>query len=104
MPALEITTMIGCPLMCTFCPQDKLLKSYKDPVRVLSFDTFATAIGKIPQHFEIVFAGYNEAWSNKNCTDMVEHALKENRKISIFTTLQGMTDNDCDTIIDLYKL
>lgn len=103
MPSLEITTMIGCPLMCTYCPQDKLLKSYKDPVRVLPFDTFATAINKIPAHFEIVFSGYTEAWSNKNCTDMIEHALTKNRKISIFTTLQGMSEDDCDRIINLYK-
>ena len=28
-PILEITTMIGCPLMCSFCPQKTLKKNYK---------------------------------------------------------------------------
>ena len=28
MPTMEITTMVGCPLMCTFCPQDGLKNSY----------------------------------------------------------------------------
>ena len=27
-PVMELTTMIGCPLMCTFCPQDALRTQY----------------------------------------------------------------------------
>ena len=30
MNTLEITTQIGCPLMCTFCPQDKLRQADPD--------------------------------------------------------------------------
>lgn len=30
MASLEITTLLGCSLNCTFCPQDKLKKNYKD--------------------------------------------------------------------------
>ena len=33
MPTIEITTMIGCPLMCNVCPQDKLIKSYKGKLK-----------------------------------------------------------------------
>ena len=35
-PTLEITTMIGCPLMCTFCPQDNLRDAYgKDDAKYM---------------------------------------------------------------------
>src|SRR5690606_11786634 len=27
-PKMELTTMVGCPLMCTFCPQDNLRTKY----------------------------------------------------------------------------
>ena len=32
---IEITTIIGCKNMCIYCPQDKLLKSYKDSKKIL---------------------------------------------------------------------
>jgi adenine C2-methylase RlmN of 23S rRNA A2503 and tRNA A37 len=36
MPTLEITTLIGCPMRCTFCPQDKLAANYPaEAVRAL---------------------------------------------------------------------
>ena len=29
-PVMELTTMVGCPLMCSFCPQENLRDSYGD--------------------------------------------------------------------------
>jgi hypothetical protein len=102
MPKFEITTMIGCSLMCSFCPQDKLLRAYKDPVRVMSFESFRTAIDKLPAEFEIVFAGYTEPWLNNDCTDFVEYAFRQQRKVSIYSTLYNMTPRDVDRLIDLF--
>ena len=102
MPHFEITTMIGCSLMCNFCPQDKLLRAYKDPVRVMSFESFQTAIDKLPAEFEIAFAGYTEPWLNKNCTDFVEYAFRQQRKVSIYSTLYNMNRNDVDRLINLF--
>lgn len=36
---LEITTYIGCPVRCSYCPQEVLLKKYKGEM-VMSFETF----------------------------------------------------------------
>lgn len=100
----EITTMIGCPLMCNFCPQDKLRKAYKDPVRIMTMDSFSTALHKLPKHFTITFAGYSEPWANKQCTDFLEYALVQGRDVAIFTTLSGMTQKDVSRIVTLHQL
>lgn len=104
MSKFEITTMIGCPLMCNFCPQDKLLRAYKDPVRVLTMENFQTALSKIPKDFKIVFAGFTEPWANEHCTDFVEYALESGRDIAIYTTLFRMTPDDVDRLVALYKI
>ena len=34
MPTIEINTNVGCKLACTFCPQDKLVKSYNKKINL----------------------------------------------------------------------
>ena len=58
---LEITVNIahkGCAVACIVCPQDKLSKTYNlypenKLIRDLSFDTFKTAIDKVPLTTEL---------------------------------------------------
>lgn len=102
--SLEITTQVGCPLMCTFCPQDKLAQSYTDPEKKMSMMTFCTVLDKLSKDVEIVFAGYTEPWANKLCTDFVEVALKKQFHISIYTTLYNLTRKDCDRLLKILKL
>jgi hypothetical protein len=92
MPTLEITTMIGCPLACTFCPQDKLAAAYTSEKRALSLVDFKTVIAKVPEHVRIDFSGMSEPWANRAATDMLEHALDKGRHVAVYTTLQGMRD------------
>lgn len=92
MPTLEITTMIGCPLACTFCPQDKLAANYTSDVRALSFADFKAILAKIPRHVRIDLSGMSEPWANRFATDMLAHALDEGRNVAVYTTLQGMRD------------
>lgn len=87
----EVTTTIGCPLMCSFCPQDKIRKAYKSPIRVMTQEVFETALNKIPLDIPIGFAGYAEPWLNKNCNNFVRYALGQGRKVGIYTTLYGMS-------------
>lgn len=103
-PALEITTMIGCPLMCTFCPQKNLRDSYgKLNDKYMSLDTFKTALSKIPKNTQIDFSGMSEPWANPHCTDMLEYALKEGFIVAIFTTLWGITLKEVNKIITLLE-
>ena len=111
MPTLEITTMIGCPLKCTFCPQTELKGAYEkenDPknkeTRYLSLENFKRIIDKLPKHVRIDFSGMAEPWANPQCTEMLRYALDSGFKVAVFSTLYGMTEADADIVIDLLKL
>lgn len=102
MPTLEITTMIGCPMRCTFCPQDKLVANYlADAVRALSFDNFKIIVDKVPSYVRIDFSGMAEPWANRFATDMLEYALESGRNVAVYTTLQGM--HDPNVVAELLK-
>ncbi len=102
MPTLEITTMIGCPMKCTFCPQDKLAAHYpEDAVRALSFESFRTILTKVPKHVRIDFSGLAEPWANRFATAMLEHTLERGYNVAVYTTLQGMHDPEC--VFDLLR-
>jgi organic radical activating enzyme len=91
MPSLELTTLIGCPLKCTFCPQDRLQSAYQDSVRSLTESTLATVLSKLPDDVRIDFSGFTEPWSNRNCNKFVKMCLDNRRTIAIYTTLVGMS-------------
>lgn len=91
--SLEITTMIGCPLMCTYCPQDSLRDAYGDDVKYMSLDDFKTIIDKVPTTTRLDFSGQAEPWVNPACTDMVEYALSKGFRLAIFTTLYNWDED-----------
>lgn len=107
MAYLEITTMIGCPLMCTFCPQKELKVAYGTSThsgkesKYLAFEDFETILRKLPSHVEIGFSGMSEPWANPQCTDMLKLALEQGRNVRIFTTLYGIRKDDAKNIIAL---
>ena len=101
-PAMEITTMVGCPLMCTFCPQKPLIKSYgKDRDKFLSVENYEIVLDKLPKNARIDFSGMSEPWANPDCTDMLELTLKKGFKVAIYTTLYKWTEDDIDRVKDL---
>lgn len=95
MAVIEITTVIGCPLMCTFCPQDSLKQSYgKNSDKYMSLETFAVILDKVPADVRFDFSGMAEPWANPHATKMLEMALERGRKVAIYTTLYGMSLED----------
>ena len=84
---LEITTMIGCPLMCNYCPQDSLRDAYGDDVKYMSLADFKTIVDKLPLNVRLDFSGQAEPWVNPECTDMFEYAMQKGFRTAIFTTL-----------------
>lgn len=99
MPTLEITTIVSCPLRCTFCPQEKLSENYTSDIRHLTLDNFKLILAKVPKHVRIDFSGMSEPWANRFATDMLEHTLKQGYDVAVYTTLQGM--RDADRVIDV---
>lgn len=100
MPTLEITTMIGCPLKCTFCPQDTLRAKYGKQEKYLSLDNFKLILSKVPTYVRIDFAGMAEPWANGDATAMLLHTLERGYNVAIYTTLYGMKAADVPEIVE----
>jgi len=105
-PHVEITLGIGCRIQCTFCPQQLLMDKYQEKNKtneitwsnpeLMSFQTFKNCINKIPKFVDIHFSGYFEPWLNPECTNMLLYAHKKGHRISVFTTLVGMNEEDIE--------
>ena len=91
-PVMELTTMIGCPLMCTFCPQDNLRTEYGDGTKYMSQTDLTKMLVKLPKNTRIDFSGMSEPWANPDCTAMLEEVLYMGFDVAIYTTLYGMKD------------
>jgi sulfatase maturation enzyme AslB (radical SAM superfamily) len=101
MPSLEITTVVGCKLACTYCPQSKLSRAYaRDLGRMMSFEDFRTIISTVPRHVRIDFSGMSEPWMNQEATDMLQYTLAAGFNIAVYTTLVGMTEEQAEDVID----
>lgn len=100
MPTLEITTMVGCPIMCTYCPQEQIRSAYsKDPDKYMSYANFEKILSTVPKYVRIDFSGMSEPWVNPHCTDFLRHTLVNGYQVAIYTTLCYM-DDFC-TVINL---
>ena len=84
--------MIGCPLMCTFCPQDNLRDNYGKGIKYMQPVDLVKVLVKLPKNTRNDFSGMSEPWANPECTQMLEMVLYMGFKVAIYTTLYGMTD------------
>lgn len=103
MATLEITTMIGCPLACTFCPQDALQAAYGKGPRLLNVENFEIVLKKLPSHVRIDFSGMAEPFKNPHCIKFVELAAVKANPIAIYTTLSGLRKEDTDKLAGYVK-
>lgn len=95
---LEITTNIGCPVHCRYCPQSTLIKAYRSLIRQMTFTTFQKCLQKVPSDIRIDFSGMAEPWLNLECTRMLEYALDRGHPIAVYTTLLGVNMGDIDIL------
>src|SRR5208283_5326944 len=110
MPTLEITTMLGCPLMCTFCPQPRLKRKYEKnsdlrekESKYMTLENFRLILSKTPKHVRIDFSGMAEPWANPDCTEMLRIALESGYTVAVFSTLYGMSEQDADLVVELLR-
>lgn len=103
---LEITTKIGCPVDCSYCPQDKTTAAYKGE-RMMSMGTFHKCLDKVPLgvnaegnvHPRLEFSGFCEPFTNPDCADMVVAAYDKGfTNITMYTTFRGMKMEDFEKI------
>ena len=98
MQGLEITTVAGCGINCTYCPQNSFLQKYKSSVKTLTFENFKQAICKIPTTTRIHFTGFSEPFFNKDCFKMAEFSRARGNYIKISTTLYKASPQNISTI------
>lgn len=102
-----ITTKIGCPIACKYCPQDVLIKQYRkreNPVMELSMGTFQKMLEKIPKDVIISFTGFVEPFANPDCLDMILYALDNGYIIRVFSTLYNVSVEDYKRFKDYKNL
>lgn len=104
---LEITTQIGCPVACVYCPQDKLRKNYHGADRTMTVETLKKCLEKIPiainkdklRYPRIEFSGFCEPFTNPNCSDLINLAFDKGfHDITLYTTMRGMKISDYEQI------
>jgi organic radical activating enzyme len=100
MNAIEITTVIGCRNRCDYCPQDKLVRAYKDlgGATRMTLDAYKKILSKIPAGTSVDFSGMAEPWLNPDCTEMILHTHERGYEIAVFTTAVGMNVSDVEKI------
>lgn len=100
--SIELTLKIGCKLDCKYCPQSKLINAYykNNPKRqnVLTFEHFKKCLSEVVRGGGITFSGMSEPFLNPECSKMIKYAEEQGYKISLLTTLVGMTEEDFQII------
>jgi radical SAM protein with 4Fe4S-binding SPASM domain len=101
---LEITTVIGCPVMCSFCPQTSLIKNFKLQNdlnynnKTLSFEKYKQILDKVPTWVDIHFSGMSEPYASKDCSKMIRYTIDKGHKICVYSTLVGANKEDLDLL------
>jgi hypothetical protein len=103
---IEITTRVGCPIYCRACPQQLFVSKYKQYSNkfIMSIEDFNEYMSKIPKDVEIVFTGFTEPFYNFYCSDFITLAFEKGHKVSLGTTLVGVTNEIFDKIKDFVFL
>jgi sulfatase maturation enzyme AslB (radical SAM superfamily) len=97
---LEISTVVGCRMSCSYCPQKTHIKRYAsfDYSATLSLEDYRACLAKVPKYVSICFAGMAEPFLNSNCVQMILDAHQAGHEISVFTTGYGLKCNDLEKI------
>jgi hypothetical protein len=100
---LEISTVVGCRLACSCCPQATHVRAYRAPKKpkVLSLADYQTCLAKVPRDVMITFAGMAEPWLNPACTEMVVLAHQAGHEVSVFTTGLGLPLADIPRLVPI---
>ena len=89
---LEITTHIGCINNCSYCPQDKIISSYKkrSNIMVMDMKTYESCLSKVKgKDLTIIFTGFSEPFLHPDIMKMIQMAHNFGFKIILSTTLKG---------------
>lgn len=104
--AIEFNLNIGCSLNCHYCPQGQLKKAYQKygnnaKKRHLSFEDFKFIVDeRMNPGASVSFSGMSEPFENKDFLKMLLYASENGNKVSLNTTLMGLTDEMFDEMVE----
>lgn len=107
MSSLEFSLNMGCSLNCKYCPQDVLMRAYKEKVsekiqRHLTLDEFKKIlVNELNPCSMISFSGMAEPFENPECIEMLEYADSHGFRIHLNTTLMGLTRQGYERVKDI---
>lgn len=88
MRTLEITSYIGCPVRCEYCPQKLLISRYEGK-KSMSFIDFQQILKNVPTDVRIDFSGFSEIFGNIEGAEMIRYAYRSGHQVVLYTTLVG---------------
>lgn len=100
---VEISLRIGCPIRCTYCPQDLLLSKYVGP-REFTLDSFKRVFetGQVPLTTNCTFMGTCDPYLCKDATKIMRWALQERGHMgSVSTVLTFCSYEDIDALAEM---
>jgi hypothetical protein len=63
MQEINITTIVGCPNLCSYCHQEVFF-NYKNDVKILTLDNFKLMLKNINKHIVLNFVSFSENFLN----------------------------------------
>lgn len=88
--SLEITTVLGCNVKCSYCPQDTLIEAATSrSKKVLKFDKFKQYLDNVPSDVAIHWTGYSEPCLVRDLDQMISYCHDRGHSQLISTTLSG---------------
>ncbi len=90
---LEITTILGCPVNCNYCPQDQLRQTKGKRKNKLDPKDFEKALNNLDIPCGISWTGYSEPCLSKDLPEMASRVRSLGRYQVISTTLNGSRDS-----------
>lgn len=96
---IELTVRVGCPVMCQYCPQDKLINASKSDIKVMMPDDLAHYLSTVPSQVPVSFSGYAEPFSNPYIMDLIEMVHHKGHPSSLLTTCFGMKADYVDQLL-----
>lgn len=94
--------MVGCPLMCTYCPQTLVRGQYSGQ-KYFQLEDFKHAVFKLPMDVRVDFSGMAEPFANPQTEEMMYETLDRGYDIALFTTLQGLQPSQTLTVVDMLE-
>jgi hypothetical protein len=86
---LEISTSVGCAMLCEYCPQEIHKINGKNIPKRLTIDVFKKVLDNIESKTRIHWTGYSEPLGNKYFPEFVEMVKKKGNFQLISTTMHG---------------